>query len=216
MPKQPGPIPTLTVVDHPLVQHKLTILRRRETPTGRFHEVVREVSVLMGYELTRDLALEERPVTTPLTTFDAPLLSGKKLCLVSIMRAGQGMLDGMRSLLPSARIGHIGLYRDQETLTPVEYFFKVPSDIEERLVILVDPMLATGHTATAAVHRLKEAGAASIRLAVLVAAPEGLRTFHESHPDVAVYAGSVDERLDEHGYILPGLGDAGDRMFGTR
>ncbi|HYG88492.1 MAG TPA: uracil phosphoribosyltransferase [Azospirillum sp.] len=210
------PIPTLTVIDHPLVQHKLTILRRKETPTARFHEVMREVSQLMGYELTRDLALETRSVETPLATFDAPILTGKKLCLVSIMRAGQGLLDGMRSLLPSARIGHIGLYRDEETLTPVEYFFKVPEDIEERLVIVVDPMLATGHTAAAAVHRLKDAGAVSIKLAVLVAAPEGLRSFYDAHPDVPVYAASVDRKLDEHGYILPGLGDAGDRLFGTR
>ncbi len=210
------PIPTLTLIDHPLVRHKLTLLRRKETPTLRFQEVMREVSQLMGYELTRDLPLEERPVETPLATFDAPILTGKKLCLVSIMRAGQGMLDGMRSLLPSARIGHIGLYRDQETLTPVEYFFKVPEDIEDRLVILVDPMLATGHTATAAVHRLKDAGAVSIKLAVLVAAPEGLSTFHDSHPDVPVYAAAVDRRLDERGYILPGLGDAGDRLYGTR
>ncbi|MDQ2104193.1 uracil phosphoribosyltransferase [Azospirillum isscasi] len=210
------PIPTLTVIDHPLVQHKLTLLRRRETPTARFHEVMREVSQLMGYELTRDLPLESRPVETPLACFDAPLLTGKKLCLVSILRAGQGLLDGMRTLLPSARIGHIGLYRDQETLTPVEYFFKVPEDIEERLVILVDPMLATGHTATAAVHRLKDAGAASIKLAVLVAAPEGLRNFYDAHPDVPVYAAAVDDRLDANGYILPGLGDAGDRLYGTR
>lgn len=216
MPNPTLPIPTLTVIDHPLVQHKLTLLRRRETPTARFHEVMREVSQLMGYELTRDLPLEDRPVETPLASFDAPLLTGKKLCLVSILRAGQGLLDGMRTLLPSARIGHIGLYRDQETLTPVEYFFKVPEDIEERLVILVDPMLATGHTATAAVHRLKDAGAASIKLAVLVAAPEGLRTFHDAHPDVPVFAAAVDERLDENGYIRPGLGDAGDRLYGTR
>ena len=210
------PIPTLTVIDHPLVQHKLTLLRRKETPTARFQEVMREVSQLMGYELTRDLPLETRPVETPLITFDAPILTGKKLCLVSIMRAGQGLLDGMRDLLPSARIGHIGLYRDQETLTPVEYFFKVPEDIEDRLVILVDPMLATGHTSTAAVHRLKDAGAVSIKLAVLVAAPEGLRHFYDVHPDVPVYAASVDRKLDEHGYILPGLGDAGDRLYGTR
>ncbi|PWC44367.1 uracil phosphoribosyltransferase [Azospirillum sp. TSO22-1] len=210
------PIPTLTVIDHPLVRHKLTLLRRKETPTLRFQEVMRELSQLMGYEVTRDLALETRPVETPLTTFDAPILTGKKLCLVSIMRAGQGMLDGMRTLLPSARIGHIGLYRDQETLTPVEYFFKVPEDIEERLVILVDPMLATGHTAEAAVHRLKDAGAVSIKLAVLVAAPEGLRNFYDSHPDVPVYAASVDRQLNGQGYILPGLGDAGDRLYGTR
>ena len=209
-------IPTLTVIDHPLVRHKLTILRRKETPTGRFQEVMRELSQLMGYELTRDLPLETRAVETPLTTFEAPILTGKKQCIVSIMRAGQGMLDGVRTLLPSARIGHIGLYRDQETLTPVEYFFKVPEDIEERLVLLVDPMLATGHTATAAVHRLKDAGAVSIKLAVLVAAPEGLRTFYDSHPDVPVYAASVDRQLNELGFILPGLGDAGDRLFGTR
>ena len=210
------PIPTLTIIDHPLVRHKLTLLRRKETPTLRFQQVMRELSLLMGYEVTRDLPLETRPVETPLTVFDAPILTGKKLCLVSIMRAGQGMLDGMRTLLPSARIGHIGLYRDQETLTPVEYFFKVPEDIEERLVILVDPMLATGHTAEAAVHRLKDAGAVSIKLAVLVAAPEGLRTFHDSHPDVPVYAASVDRQLNGQGYILPGLGDAGDRLYGTR
>ena len=209
-------IPTLTLIDHPLVQHKLTLLRRRETPTARFHEVMRELAQLMGYELTRDLPTEDRPVETPLTTFDAPLLTGKKLCLVAVMRAGQGLLDGMRTLLPSARIGHIGLYRDQETLSPVEYFFKVPEDIEERLVILVDPILATGRTAAAAVHRLKDAGAASIKLAVLVAAPEGLRAFHDEHPDVPVFAAAVDEKLDANGYILPGIGDAGDRLYGTR
>ena len=210
------PIPTLTLIDHPLVQHKLTLLRRKETPTARFQEVMRELAQLMAYELTRDLPLETRPVETPLTTFDAPILTGKKLCLVSIMRAGQGLLDGMRDLLPSARIGHIGLYRDQETLTPVEYFFKVPEDVEERMVILIDPMLATGHTAEAAVHRLKDSGAVSIKLAVLVAAPEGLRTFHDAHPDVPVYAAAVDRKLNDKGYILPGLGDAGDRLYGTR
>lgn len=210
------PIPSLTLIDHPLVQHKLTLLRRKETPTARFYEVMRELALLLGYELTRDLPVEQRPVATPLDTVDAPILAGKKLCLVSIMRAGQGLLDGMRALLPSARIGHIGLYRDQETLEPVEYFFKVPEDVEERLVILLDPMLATGHTATAAVHRLKDAGASSIKLAVLVASTAGLRTFHDNHPDVPVYAAAVDPTLDEHGYILPGLGDAGDRLFGTR
>ncbi len=210
------PIPTLTVIDHPLVQHKLTLLRRKDTPTGRFREVMREISVLMGYELTRDLPLDSQAVATPLASVEAPILSGKKLCIVSIMRAGQGVLDGMLGLLPSARVGHIGLYRDQETLTPVEYYFKVPKDIDERLVLLVDPILATGHSAAAAVHRLKEAGAATIKLAVLVAAPEGLRTFHESHPDVPVYAAAVDERLDAEGYVLPGLGDVGDRLYGTR
>lgn len=210
------PIPTLTVVDHPLVQHKLTLLRKKETPTGRFREVMRELSTLMAYELTRDLPLESFSVETPMARFDAPILSGKKLCIVSIMRAGQGILDGFITLLPSARVGHVGLYREQETLTPVEYYFKVPDDIEERLVLLIDPMLATGRSAVAAVHRLKEAGAASIKLAVLVAAPEGLRTFYDSHPDVPVYVASVDERLDEQGYILPGLGDAGDRLYGTR
>lgn len=210
------PIPTLTVIDHPLVRHKLTLLRRRETPTLRFQQVMRELAQLMGYEVTRDLPLETRPVETPLATFDAPILTGKKLCLAPILRAGQGMLDGMRTLLPSARIGHIGLYRDQETLTPVEYFFKVPEDIEERLVIVVDPMLATGHTAVAAVHRLKDAGAVSIKLAVLVAAPEGLRTFYDAHPDVPVFAAAVDRQLDGQGFILPGLGDAGDRLYGTR
>jgi uracil phosphoribosyltransferase len=210
------PVPTVTVVDHPLIQHKLTLLRRKDTPTAQFRELMREISLLMGYEVTQDLALVTQPTETPLTTFDAPVLEGKKLCLISIMRAGQGILDGMLDLLPSARVGHIGLYRDQATLIPVEYYFKVPEDLEDRLVILVDPMVATGHSAIAAVHRLKEAGAAAIKMVCLVAAPEGLRAFYEAHPDVPVFTASIDERLDEHGYILPGLGDAGDRMFGTR
>ncbi|MGQ9371261.1 uracil phosphoribosyltransferase [Azospirillum sp. ST 5-10] len=210
------PIPTLTLIDHPLIQHKLSLLRKRETPTGRFREVMREISLLVGYELTRDLPLDTTSIETPLQGIDAPILAGKKLCLVSIMRAGQGFLDGMLDLLPSARVGHIGLYRDQETLTPVEYYFKVPTDIEERLVLLVDPLLATGHSATAAVHRLKDAGASAIKLAVLVAAPEGLRNFHEAHPDVPVYAACVDRELNAQGYVLPGLGDVGDRLYGTR
>jgi len=204
------------VIDHPLVQHKLSIVRAADTTTDNFRRLVREIAQMMAYEITRDLPLQKVPVTTPLTTFDAPMISGKKLCLVSILRAGTGMLDGMIDLLPGARVGHIGLYRDPETLEPVEYYFKVPDDIQERLVIVLDPMLATGHSAIAAVHRLKEEGVTSLKLGCLLASPEGLKAFQEAHPDVPVTLAAIDWHLNDHGYIVPGLGDAGDRIFGTK
>lgn len=204
------------VIDHPLVQHKLTLMRRNDTPTARFRALLREIALLLGYEVTRDLALTEERIETPLEAMTAPVLAGKKLVLVSILRAGNGLLEGMLDLVPAARVGHIGLYRDPETLMAIEYYFKVPDDLEDREVIAVDPMLATAHSAIAAVHRLKEAGAKSIRLACLVAAPEGLAAFDHEHPDVPVYTAAVDERLDDHGYIRPGLGDAGDRLYGTK
>ncbi len=206
---------TITL-DHPLIRHKLTLLRRRETSTNSFRRLVREIATLMGYELTRDLPLETLRIETPLEPMDGVQLAGKKLCLVSILRAGNGLLDGMLELVPAARVGHIGLYRDPATLTPVEYYLKLPDDIGERLSIVVDPMLATGHSAAAAVARLKQAGAAQIRMACLIAAPEGIAAFHEEHPDVPVYACAVDRELDGHGYIRPGLGDAGDRLYGTK
>lgn len=206
----------VTVVNHPLVQHKLTLLRRKDTSTAEFRRLVREISTLMAYEVTRDLPTETVAIETPLESTDAPLLAGKKLCLLSILRAGNGMLDGMLDLVPSARVAHIGLYRDPHTLIPVEYYLKLPDDIHERLVIVVDPMLATGHSAIAALHRAKQAGATQIRFACLLAAPEGVQAFSESHPDVRLYIGAIDRQLDEHGYIRPGLGDAGDRLYGTR
>ena len=204
------------VIDHPLVQHKLTLMRQRDTPTAKFRALLRETALLLGYEVTRDLALTEERIETPLEPMAAPVLAGKKLVLVSILRAGNGLLEGMMDLVPAARVGHIGLYRDPETLMAIEYYFKVPEDLDDREVIAVDPMLATAHSAIAAVHRLKEEGAKSIRLVCLVAAPEGLEAFHREHPDVPVYTAAVDERLDEHGYIRPGLGDAGDRLYGTK
>ena len=204
------------VIDHPLVQHKLTLMRRRDTATAKFRDLMREVALLLGYEVTRDLALTEARVDTPLEPMTAPVLAGKKLVLVSILRAGNGLLEGMLDLMPAARVGHIGLYRDPETLMAIEYYFKVPENLEDREVIAVDPMLATAHSSIAAVHRLKEAGARSIRLVCLVAAPEGLEAFDRDHPDVPVYTAAVDDRLDDHGYIRPGLGDAGDRLYGTR
>ena len=204
------------VIDHPLVQHKLTLMRRSDTPTAKFRALLREIALLLGYEVTRDLALTEARIETPLEPMTAPVLAGKKLVLVSILRAGNGLLEGMLDLIPAARVGHIGLYRDPQTLMAVEYYFKVPEDLDDREVIAVDPMLATAHSAIAAVHRLKEAGARSIKLVCLVAAPEGLQAFDREHPDVPVYTAAVDERLDEHGYIRPGLGDAGDRLYGTK
>jgi uracil phosphoribosyltransferase len=206
----------LTVVDHPLVQHKLTLMRRKHESTAGFRQLLREISLLLAYEVTRDLPLTREEIETPLAKMMAPKISGKKLCIVSILRAGNGILDGMLDLVPSARIGHVGLYRDPGTLVAVEYYFKVPDDISDRLAIVVDPMLATGHSAVAAVQRLKESGASAIKFVCLVAAPEGVKTFHDAHPDVPMFTAALDERLDEHGYILPGLGDAGDRMFGTK
>ena len=207
---------TLTVVGHPLILHKLTIMRRKDTTTDNFRRLLREISQLLAYEVTRDLPLEMVPIETPLAAIDAPQISGKKLCLVSILRAGNGMLDGMLDILPAARVGHIGLYRDPATLAAVEYYFKVPDDIADRLVIAVDPMLATGHSAAAALTRLKAAGAASIKYVCLLAAPEGIAALQAAHPDVPIYTAAVDDHLNSHGYIVPGLGDAGDRLFGTK
>jgi uracil phosphoribosyltransferase len=206
----------VTTPDHPLLRHKMTLLRDRTTSTAQFRQVAREISLLMAYEVMRDLPLEPIDIETPLEPMRAEHLAGKKLCIVSILRAGNGILDGMLDLVPSARVGHIGLYRDPVTLTPVEYYLKLPSDISERLVILVDPMLATGHSAVAAASRLKQAGVGAMKFVCLLAAPEGISTFTRAHPDVPVFAAAIDRQLDEHGYIRPGLGDAGDRFYGTR
>jgi len=207
---------TATVLDHPLVQHKLTLLRRKDTSTAAFRLLARELSMLMAYELTRDLPLQTVTIDTPLETTTAPLLAGKKLCLVSILRAGNGMLDGMLDLLPSARVGHIGLYRDPATLMPVEYYLKLPEDVADRFCIVLDPMLATGGSVAASVTRLKQAGVSQISVASLLAAPEGLKLLAETHPDVPVFVAGLDRELDSHGYIRPGLGDAGDRLYGTK
>ena len=206
----------ITVVDHPLVQHKLSLMRDEKTPSNVFRQLLREVSLLLGYEVLRDLDMTEVTIKTPLGTMQAPALSGKKLVLVPILRAGQGLLDGLLELVPSARVGHIGLYRDHDTLQPVQYYLKLPSDIGARSVVLLDPMLATGNSAVAAIDRLKEAGAQDIRFLCLLAAPEGVKAVAESHPDVRIFTAAVDDRLDENGYIVPGLGDAGDRMYGTK
>ncbi|HTY78541.1 MAG TPA: uracil phosphoribosyltransferase [Candidatus Bathyarchaeia archaeon] len=206
----------LTVVDHPLVQHKLTLMRRAETPTAEFRRLLREISLLLAYEVMRDLPIELVDIETPIAPMRAPALAGKKLCFVSVLRAGNGILEGMLDLVPSARVGHIGLYRDPRTLEAIEYYFKVPDDLPERDVIVVDPMLATANSAIAAVRRLKARGTRSLRHVCLVAAPEGIAAFQAAHPDVSVFTAAIDEKLDEHGYIVPGLGDAGDRLFGTR
>ncbi len=204
------------VCDHPLVQHKLTLLRDRTTSTLEFRRIAGEIALLLAYELTRDLPIAFVEIETPLERMHAPEIAGKKLCLVSILRAGNGLLEGMLELVPAARVGHVGLYRDPETLRPVEYYLKLPEDVASRLVIVVDPMLATGNSAAAAVARVKQAGATQIRFACLLAAPEGIESFHRQHPDVAIYTGCIDRGLDEHGYIRPGLGDAGDRIYGTK
>jgi len=206
----------VTVVDHPLVQHKLTIMRDKETSTAGFRRLLREISLLLCYEVTRDLELTTRIIETPLVTMEAPTLEGKKLVFASVLRAGNGLLDGMLDLVPAARVAHIGLYRDHETLQAVEYFFKAPSDLEDRLVIVVDPMLATANSAIAAIDKLKERGATNLRFLCLLAAPEGINRFTTAHPDVPVFTAAIDERLNEKGYIVPGLGDAGDRMYGTK
>ncbi len=206
----------LTIVDHPLVQHKLTLMRRKGTPTALFRQLLREISTLLAYEVTRDLPLEETEIETPVAAMRAPILTGKKLCFVSILRAGNGILDGMLDLVPSARVGHVGLYRDPQTLVAVEYYYKVPEDVTDRLVVAVDPMLATGNSAVAAVQRLKEGGAQSIKFVCLLAAPEGIAAFNEAHPDVPIIAAARDSHLNDHGYIVPGIGDAGDRLYGTR
>ena len=206
----------VTVVDHPLVQHKLSLMRQKETDTQRFRLLLREIALLLGYEVTQDLALVSRPIETPVSDMQAPFLAGKKLALISILRAGNGLLEGLLDLMPSARVGHIGLYRDPQTLAAVEYYFKVPADPGQRTVLVLDPMLATANTAAAAVRRLKEAGARRIRMVCLLAAPEGIKAFHAAHPEVAIFAAAIDQRLNDHGYIVPGIGDAGDRLYGTR
>ncbi len=206
---------TLHILNHPLITHKLTIMRQRETGSKDFRQLLGEIAMLMGYELTRDLPLEDVEIETPICTMTAQLVSGRKLAIVPILRAGLGMVDGLLSLVPVAKVGHIGLYRDPETHTPVEYYCKLPTDIEERTVILVDPMLATGGSAVDALSMLKAKGCRNIRFMCLVAAPEGVKAVQEAHPDVDIFTASLDERLNEHAYIVPGLGDAGDRIFGT-
>lgn len=206
----------VTQISHPLIQHKLAIIRDKNTGSKDFRELVEEVAMLMAYEVTRDIQVEEVEIETPICKTKCNMLSGKKLAIVPILRAGLGMVDGMLKLVPAAKVGHIGLYRDEETLQPVEYFCKLPQDIEERDVIVVDPMLATGGSAMDAITLLKKRGAVNIRLMCLIAAPEGIKAVTEAHPDVDVYTGSIDEKLNEKGYIVPGLGDAGDRLFGTK
>lgn len=204
------------IVDHPLIRHKLALLRDRDTSTNEFRDLLREVSMLMGYELLRDLPTEEVEIHTPLEKTTAHMLAGKKLCIVSILRAGNGFLDGLLELVPSARVGHIGLYRDPETLIAVEYYLKFPDDMETRQVIIVDPMLATGHSAVAAIDRVKDQDVTDIKFLCLVASPKGIQTVQDAHPDIQIYTAAIDRALDSRGYILPGIGDAGDRIFGTK
>ena len=206
----------VTVVNHPLVQHKLTIMRDRETSTAGFRRLLREISLLLGYEVTRNLELTTKTIETPLETMEAPILEGKKLVFASVLRAGNGLLEGLLDLVPAARVAHIGLYRDHDTLEAVEYFFKAPSDLGDRLVIVVDPMLATANSAIAAVDKLKGRGATNLRYLCLLAAPEGIARFTKAHPDVPVFTAAIDKHLNDKGYIVPGLGDAGDRMYGTK
>ncbi|WP_372612298.1 uracil phosphoribosyltransferase [Aquicoccus sp.] len=206
----------LTVVKHPLIQHKLTLMRQKDTSTAVFRQLLREISQLLAYEVTRELPMTTRTIDTPLCPMEAPVLAGRKLALISILRAGNGLLDGMLELIPSARVGFVGLYRDEATLQPVQYYYKVPDHLGERLVIAVDPMLATGNSSAAAIDLLKGSGATNIRFLCLLAAPEGVARMKEAHPDVPVVTAALDERLNEKGYIVPGLGDAGDRMFGTK
>ncbi len=206
----------LTVVKHPLVQHKLTLMREKDTSTASFRRLLREISLLLAYEITSELELTSKNIETPLQEMDAPILAGKKLALVSILRAGNGLLDGVLELIPAARVGFVGLYRDPETLQPVEYYCKLPSELEDRLTIVVDPMLATGNSSVAAIDLIKKKGAKNIRFMCLLAAPEGVARMKEAHPDVPIVTAALDERLDDHAYIVPGLGDAGDRMFGTK
>lgn len=210
------PYPNLTVLDHPLIQHKVTLLRDRATPTKEFKQLVAEIAMLMTYEATRDLKLKKVTVETPLEKTQGYRVAGKKLVLVPILRAGLGMVDAICQLIPSARVGHIGLYRDHDTLQPISYYFKIPAGEPDRLFLVLDPMLATGGSAADAIQKLKDAGASAIKFLCLVAAPEGAKTIYERHPDVRVYAAALDRELNPHGYILPGLGDAGDRLFGTR
>ncbi|MFZ5608811.1 MAG: uracil phosphoribosyltransferase [Pseudomonadota bacterium] len=206
----------VTVVNHPLVQHKLTLMRRKDTPSAQFRTLLREISLLLGYEVTRDLALEEVDIKTPMAAMRAPQLAGKKLCFFSVMRAGDGLLQGLLDLVPSARVGHIGLYRDHDTLKAVDYYFKAPHSLNERVCLVVDPMLATGNSAVAALAHIKKAGARTIRFLCLVAAPEGIKALHKAHPEVPIFTAAIDASLNAQGYILPGLGDAGDRLFGTK
>jgi uracil phosphoribosyltransferase len=203
------------VINHPMVQHKLTAMREKNTKTGEFRSLLSEISMFLGYEVLRDIPMTTRRIDTPVATMDAPVMAGRNMAFISIMRAGQGILDGMLRLIPSAPVGHIGLYRDPKTLVAVEYYFKVPKDIQERDAIVLDPMLATGHSAVAALDRLKEAKPKSIKFLSLLCSPEGIDYFHEYHPDVPIFTAAVDEKLNEKGYIVPGLGDAGDRLFGT-
>ncbi|MEH7828994.1 uracil phosphoribosyltransferase [Gemmobacter denitrificans] len=211
-----SPLPHLTVVDHPLVQHKLTIMRDKETSTAGFRRLLKEISLLLAYEVTRELEMTTTRIETPLQPMEAPTLDGKKLALISILRAGNGLLDGILELIPAARVGFVGLYRDPETLQPVQYYCKLPDALEERICIVVDPMLATGNSSAAAIDLLKQSGARNIRFLCLLAAPEGVARMKEAHPDVPIVTASLDSHLNDHGYIVPGLGDAGDRMFGTK
>jgi uracil phosphoribosyltransferase len=206
----------LTIVEHPLVQHKLTLMRDKTTSTKSFRQLLREISHLLAYEVTRNLPMTATRIETPLEPMDAPMIEGKKMALVSILRAGNGLLDGILDLVPNARVGFVGLYRDPETLQPVQYYFKVPDELDERLTIVVDPMLATGNSSVAAIDLLKKAGARNIRFLCLLAAPEGVTRMREAHPDVPIVTAAVDSHLNDHGYIVPGLGDAGDRMYGTK
>ncbi|MFO1193133.1 MAG: uracil phosphoribosyltransferase [Rhodoferax sp.] len=209
-------MPNLHVINHPLVQHKLTLMRKKEASTNSFRRLLNELSMLMAYEVTRDMATQEVEIETPLEKMQARMIDGKKLVLVSILRAGNGILDGMLTVVPGARVGHIGLYRDPKTLEAVEYYFKMPQDMQERDVVVVDPMLATGNSAVAAIERVKALHPKSVKFMCLLTCPEGVQTLHKAHPDVAIYTAAVDRQLNDHGYILPGLGDAGDRIFGTQ
>ncbi|KTD74673.1 uracil phosphoribosyltransferase [Legionella waltersii] len=206
----------VVVINHPLIQHKLTIMRQKETSTCKFRMLMHEVSMLLAYEVTRDLETEMHDIETPLDSMKSPLIKGKKMVFISILRAGNGLLEGMLQLVPTARIGHIGLYRDPKTLEPVEYYFKLPEHTQDRDVIIVDPMLATGNSAVAAVKEVKAINPKSIKFLCLLAAPEGIANFHEEHPDVPIYTAAIDKQLNDHGYIVPGLGDAGDRLYGTK
>lgn len=206
----------VTVVDHPLVQHKLTLMRDKRTPTAAFRQLLEEIALLLTYEVTRDLELTHKDIETPVGPMDAPILKGKKPVFASILRAGNGLLEGMLDLVPSARVAHVGIYRKPDTLEPVEYYFKAPDDLADRLVIVVDPMLATSNSASAAIEKLKERGARDIRFVCLLAAPEGIERFQAAQPGVPIITGAIDDHLNDHGYIVPGLGDAGDRLYGTK
>lgn len=208
--------PNVTLVDHPLIQHKLTLMREKDTSSAVFRQLLREISTLLTYEVLRDIPLTTKIIETPMQEMEAPVLAGKKLAFISILRAGNGLLDGMLDLVPSARVGYVGLYRDHETLRPVEYYYKVPKALGDRLVIAVDPMLATSNSASAAITRLKEDGAKNIKFVCLLSAPEGIKALTDAHPDVPIFTAAIDSHLNENGYIIPGLGDAGDRMFGTK